>query len=328
MSDSSSSGSERSVRVTKKAPPKSASKKAPAKSAPKSATSTKKLKAGTKIGTTTIGKALHLLPVLTNSYKKERARATRRHRREHSGSNNGLTMAQIKKKEAEQKATMFRRLGRKVGHELGIKERRIVLNEINAASVSGEANVNAVVHKLKLLPVKNEIKEFAKKERERKRHNASFRKAQKKEVGRFEALAGKNFNTIEKAILKNEATHGTKGDREAGKREYESRKARVATEKDDLEKRIKLAKKVVKDDFVRFYKSIDSNKAPSESDILAVATLAAHGFDVMPGEHRYLKRHLVDDTTDAIRKRLLNQLFEEGVEACDACVMEQYIKTT
>jgi len=297
------------------------------KTAAKSPTKKLRLKPGLTIGTTKVGPGIRAFPPLTNSYRKTLARATRKFRKAHSGSNNDLTAAEIKKKEAAQKAKMFQRLGRKVGHELGVKEKKIVLNEINAASVSRTPNINEVVHKLKLLPVKNAIKEFAKKQRERQKHNASLRKAQKKEFGAFEGLAGKDFNTIERAILKNEAEHGTQLDRKLGKEEYEGRKARFAKEKADLEKRIKAAKKVVKDDFARFYKSTGSDRTPSESEVLAVATLAAHGFDVMPGEHRYLKRHLVDDITTSIRQRLVRQLFEDDVEACDACVMEEYLKT-
>ena len=304
---------------------RSTSKKTAAKSSP-----TKKklrLKPGLTIGTTKVGPGIRAFPPLTNSYKRATARAARRYRREHSGSNNDLTITEIKKKEAAQKAKMFQRLGRKVGHELGVKEKKIVLNEIDAASVSRTPKINEVVHKLKLLPVKNAIKEFAKKQRERQKHNASLRKAHKKEFGKFEGLVGKDFNAIEKAILKNESDHGTQLDRKLGKDEYEARKARVLKEKADLEKRIKAAKKVVKDDFARFYKSTGSDRTPSESEVLAVATLAAHGFDVMPGEHRYLKKHLIDEITDSIRQRLARQIFEDDVEACDACALEEYLKT-
>ena len=335
MSDSSSSGSYMRASTRRKASPaksvgsrrSTASKRSTSK---KTASPTKKklrLKPGLTIGTTKVGPGIRAFPPLTNSYRKAAARATRRYRREHSGSNNDLTMTEIKKREAAQKAKMFRRLGRKVGHELGVKEKKIVLNEINAASVSGSPNINEVVHKLKLLPVKNAIKEFAKKQREILKHNASLRKAHKKEFGKFEGLAGKDFNAVEKAVLKNEGERGTAADREEGKREYESRKARVLKERADLEKRIKAAKKVVKDDFARFYKSTGSDRTPSESEVLAVATLAAHGFDVMPGEHRYLKKHLIDEITDSIRRRLIGQLMEDGVEACDACVMEEYLKS-
>jgi hypothetical protein len=236
-------------------------------------------------------------------------------------------MTEIKKLEAAQKAKMFRKVGRKLGRELGIKDKKIVLGEINAASVSGSVNMNEVVHKLQLAREMNETKEFAKKERERKKHNASLRMAQKKEVGAFEGLADKDFNAIEAAILKKEANDLTERDKEIGRANYEARKAMVLKERTDLEKRIKAAKKVVKDDFARFYKSIQSDKKPSDSEVLAVATLAAHGFDVMPGEHRYLKQHLVDEITTSIRQRLARQLFEDGVEACDACVMEEYLKT-
>jgi hypothetical protein len=248
--------------------------------------------------------------------------------KEHSGSNNGLTIAQIKKKEADAKAKMFRHLGRKVGHELGIKEKRVVLETLDReGSVSGDVNPTALVRKLQMTGVHNEIKEYVKKQRAIKKRNASLRKAMKKEAGPHEGLAGKDFNAIEKAVIKAEMNAVTAADRAVGKQEHEDRKARYAKEKADLEVRIKAAKRVVKDDFIRFYRSIKSDKNPSDSDILAVATLAAHGFEILPGEHRYLKKHMLDDTTTAIRSRLVAQLDQEGIEGCDVCVLEEYMRT-
>jgi len=235
----------------------------------------------------------------------------------------------MKKKEAAQKAKLFRKLGKKVGRELGVKDKRIVLGEIEAANDRSRSapNVNAVLHKLQLAPVRNEIKEFAKKQREIKKHNASLREAHRKEVGEFEGLTGKDFKAIGNAVIKKEGKAVTERDKEMGKAEYEGRKERLAKEREDLEKRIKAAKKVVRDDFERYYTSMDSDRTPSDADILAVATLAAHGFDVTPGEHRYLKKHLLDDITVSVRQRLARQMFEDGVEACDACVLEHYLKT-
>ena len=285
------------------------------------------------VGQTKIGNAFRLTRRLrspTGAEERARAKKYRAYLKEHPNSYEGLTKTGMKKKEAEDKATLFRRLGRKVGRELGIRDKKVVMEALNTNSgaVSSSGFQNALLHKLQLAPVHNEIKNFVKKQRAIKKHNASVRKALRKEVGAYEALAGKDFNAIEKAVLQKEANAVTAKDKEIGKKEYEGRLAQVAEEKAQLEARIKAARKVVKDDFIRFYKSVGTpDKKPSESDILAIATLAAHGFEISPGEHRYLKKHLLDVSTQAIKERLVEQLDQEGMQGCDLCVLEEYIKT-
>jgi hypothetical protein len=347
MSDNSSnSGSARSLRITKK---KAKSVKKNTKKSTKSvkkSVNTRKLRVGNMIGQTRVGPALKKVLGITTlrnenqlrrNIRKSRKAYKSRYGKSYERSPNsldpvGLTKAEQKALEKKIRDRAYRRIGRKVGHELNAKDKKKVLEALSSTS----PNEIALIQKLRMGKVFNEFKnvlkekkEVLKEEKKRLEHARQTLKAQKKERhGIPNALAGKDFNEIERAIEQRERNVAAGADKEAGKAEYEERKAQYTEEKKDLENRIKANKIKAKADLEAYYKSIKSDKKPSETDILALATLTAHGFHISAGEHRHLKKHILDNSTIAIKDRLIEQIDSvSGLSACDICVLLEYLKT-
>jgi len=239
-------------------------------------------------------------------------RRTRRRAAKYAAANpnsyTGLTKTQATKYNATKKAKMFERIGRKVGRELGLKDKKIVQNAIEEASVSGTPNMIKLVQRLKGIPV------FAEVAVKGKANFKSRVEAHKKKIAEVEASIKANAER-KKADEKLEKQRG----KEAHEAKVAFADARDKAHKDAT----KDLTRHVASEFARLYEG-KKGKA-SEADINTVASLRAHGFRLSAAQHHHLKKHLQDATTLAIVDGLDGQSAAEGIDACAACELLQYL---
>ena len=325
MSDSNSSsesgsGTPPAFRPGKKAPVK----KAPSKSATKaksakttaSAAPTKRRKVGKTYGTTKVGPAfLDLPPSLTNSYRRRTARAHRKYMKEHpsaANSYNGLTKTAAKRYNATKKAKMYQRLGKKLGRDLGIKDKRVVEKAIEEASISGSPNVVKVLQRIRGPGV------FAEAAAKGKLLLAEQVDRHKKSIAAAAARVKANANAknaLEKAAKANA--------KKAGKDAYAAKIAFAKDQEAAHAAALEEAIGKVTRQFERQYTG--TTKIATPKDINQVATLRAHGFSLSAADHIHLKKHLRDAATAEIVNRLDAESQLEGKNACAVCDLDKYL---
>jgi Fe2+ transport system protein B len=216
-------------------------------------------------------------------------------------------MTAAKKYNATKKAKMYERIGKKVGRDLGLKDKRLVENAIEEASVSGSVNMMKLVQRLKAVPVFAEVAVKGKEVHKR------FVESHKKSIANAKARIKANAEAKEAA---------EKNAKKAGKEAYNAKIA-FANESDRLHKEAtkEVARRVSRE-FRRLYEG--TKKEASEKDINTVASLRAHGFTLSAADHHHLKKHLRDAATEAIINRVDAEASGD-MKACAVCELQNYL---
>jgi hypothetical protein len=207
---------------------------------------------------------------------------------------------------------MYERLGRKLGRDLGIKDKRVVEKAIEEASVNGSANVVKVLQQIRGPGV------FAEAAAKGKLLLAEQVDRHKKSIAAAAARIKANANA-KNALEKASKATAKKEGKDAYAAKIAFAKDQEAAHAAALEVAIGKATR----QFERQYAG--TTKIATPKDISQVATLRAHGFSLSAADHIQLKKHLRDAATAEIVNRLDAESQSGDKNACAICDLDKYL---